>query len=64
MKSRVTVLVLLLLATGASSAMAATACGDAYYKCLNDTWDTSGLARFFANRMCEAAYIQCVSGSR
>lgn len=43
-----------------STANAATACLDTYYRCLNDTWDTKGITRFLADLECGTQYIGCL----
>jgi hypothetical protein len=48
-----------LAATTPAAADAAT-CVDVYYKCLNDTWDTSGITRYLADLECAARYVGCV----
>jgi hypothetical protein len=42
------------------AAHAATTCLDTYYKCLNNTWDTSGFERFLADLECGTEYIGCL----
>jgi hypothetical protein len=39
---------------------AAQACTEAYEKCLNDTYDKTGVARILADMECMAGYIGCI----
>lgn len=59
-----TKLMLLALLVGSSLtpslASAAKACVDVYQQCLNDTWNTSGLARYLADLECAARYAGCL----
>jgi hypothetical protein len=38
----------------------AATCLDGYYKCLNDTYNTSGFERYAANFECGVEYIGCL----
>jgi hypothetical protein len=40
-------------------AMAAS-CLNGYYRCLNDSWDTSGISRILADIDCFSGYVGCV----
>jgi hypothetical protein len=41
----------------------AATCVDIYQKCLNDTWNTSGILRTLADLECAAKYVGCVRAS-
>ena len=43
-----------------SVASAATSCVAVFEKCLNDTYDTSGLTRYLANLECASRYAGCL----
>ena len=43
-----------------ATASAAKSCLDQYYVCLNNTWDTSGLARIAADAECGIRYYSCL----
>jgi len=45
---------------GVPTEVRAAPCTEAFEKCLNDTWDTKGLLRLFADIECTADYIGCV----
>jgi len=56
-----TVLALLfVLGAGFPGQASASSCTAAYDKCLNDSWDTSGIRRIMADIDCFAEYIGCV----
>lgn len=60
---RWTILMALLIAVGAalpSQAAANTSCGDAYDRCLNDSYDTSGWRRTMADLECGARWARCI----
>ena len=38
----------------------ARTCLDSYYTCLNDTWNTKGLARVLADLWCGGSYLNCL----
>lgn len=50
----------LAVAAGVPTQARAAACLDGYYGCLNDSWDTSGLAQILADIECFAGYVGCV----
>jgi hypothetical protein len=43
-----------------ATASAAKTCQEAYYQCLNDTYDTKGWARIAADLECAARYAGCL----
>ena len=63
---RTTAMLIALIAISAAApaiARAATTCADAYDKCLNDTWNTSGFTRILADAECGIKYYSCIRKS-
>jgi hypothetical protein len=58
-----TTLVLAVLLFTTASAGAAKTCLDAYYQCLNDSWETTGLERTLADLECGLRYYGCMKGT-
>jgi hypothetical protein len=63
MKKYFVAVVAAILVSVPSSAYAAAACTDSYYRCLNDTYSTSGLARLLADAGCLALYYSCLKST-
>jgi hypothetical protein len=47
-------------AVGSPAVASAATCQDNYYTCLNNTWETRGLARLMADLECGARYAGCM----
>ena len=50
------------VAPAVASAAAAT-CHEQYYKCLNDSWDATGLQRLMADAECGIRYYGCLKAA-
>ena len=61
MRTTVMLIAIIAFSTAAPAiASAATSCADAYDKCLNDTWNTSGFSRILADAECGIRYYSCI----